>query len=187
MKKTFIINGLCLVILCCTFACGSGRIEYANTNQQLYTLVNLHPDEAHLRMYSVNYQREGLIKYCTPVTILKVTAKAAVIRDDATSKKYTYFFHLKSMNTNQQEHLNKIFSTACDPSLVKNMSEEDQAGIESGTVSVGMSKDGVLIAIGYPPEHETPTLDGDRWKYWTNRMATFVVVFKDGIVTDIIR
>jgi len=187
MKK--IIKAACImaVILPGILACGSGRIEYANANKQLYTLVNLHPDEAHARMYSVNYQREGLIKYCTPVTITQVSSKAAVIRDDSTGKTYQYIFHMKSMRTSQQEHLNRIFSTACDPSLIEQLSEEDQKGIDIGNVSVGMTKDGVLIAIGYPPEHETPSLENDRWKYWTNRMATFVVVFQDGVVVDIIR
>jgi hypothetical protein len=39
------------------------------------TLVNLHPDEAHKRLSSVNYQLESLMPACTKVKILSVTNK----------------------------------------------------------------------------------------------------------------
>jgi len=186
MKKKSVWLAVGVTVLLALTMCHS-RINYPNANKQLYVLVNLHPDEGHLRMYSVNYQREGLIKYCTPMTILDVSEKQAKIRDDATGKVYTYLLQTKTMRTSIEEHLNKLFAESCDRTTVDKMSPVDKEGIESGTVKTGMSKEAVLVAIGYPPESETPDLASDRWKYWTNRMLTFVVEFKDGVVSNIIR
>ena len=50
-----------------------------------------------------------------------------------------------------------------------------------------MSKEGVILAIGYPPVHKTVSLEGKTWKYWTNRFNTFDVIFDDtGKVESII-
>ena len=32
-----------------------------------------------------------------------------------------------------------------------------------------MSKDAVLMAYGYPPDHKTPKLEDDTWSYWLGR------------------
>ena len=40
-----------------------------------------------------------------------------------------------------------------------------------------MTRDQVLMSLGYPPAHRTPSLEGPTWTYWQNRWATMVVVF----------
>ena len=49
--------------------------------------------------------------------------------------------------------------------------------IEQGVVDVGMTRDQVLMALGYPPAHRTPALDAPVWTYWQNRWATMQVYF----------
>ena len=45
----------------------------------------------------------------------------------------------------------------------------------------------VLMALGYPPTHETGSLDQDEWKYWYSRFRTYLVRFgEDGRVESII-
>ena len=40
-----------------------------------------------------------------------------------------------------------------------------------------MNREQVLMSLGYPPAHRTPSLDGPTWTYWANRFATFMVHF----------
>ena len=50
-----------------------------------------------------------------------------------------------------------------------------------------MSKAGVLVAIGYPPDHATPSLDANEWIYWRNKMFRFGVQFTGDVVSGIRR
>jgi hypothetical protein len=58
-------------------------------------------------------------------------------------------------------------------------------GIQQGQVFQGMSKQGVILAIGYPPEHQTPSLEADQWSYWRNSHRRFQVYFVGGLVSGI--
>jgi outer membrane protein assembly factor BamE (lipoprotein component of BamABCDE complex) len=62
----------------------------------------------------------------------------------------------------------------------------ERESILAGQVKKGMSKNAVLAAIGYPPQHETPSLDGDAWTYWSNLFNRFIVNFKNGKVDNIV-
>jgi len=52
----------------------------------------------------------------------------------------------------------------------------------AGKVVVGMTKDEVLIARGYPPLHATISTQADLWKYWHHRFSTSSITFKNGKV-----
>jgi hypothetical protein len=150
---------------------------------EVYTLVNLHPDEHRHRLYSVNYQQPGLIPLCTKVMIESVTEKAMVLHVPSTGRTYDYIFH-NSMRDPIGKHLDKFFGTMCNTNRLDTMSEIDRRGISQGRALTGMSKEAVILAIGYPPEHVTPTLESNTWKYWRTRFATQLVSFVDGKVVD---
>jgi hypothetical protein len=50
-------------------------------------------------------------------------------------------------------------------------------GIEEGKAYPGMTREGILTALGYPATHRTPSLDAGTWVYWTNRFGTLAVEF----------
>jgi len=63
----------------------------------------------------------------------------------------------------------------------------DKKGIEAAQPMVGMNKQGVLIAIGYPSEFVvTDPKAASSWQYWRDRWGKFVVIFdQQGRVKDI--
>jgi len=69
------------------------------------------------------------------------------------------------------------FGKACDKAKMQKLSAVDQEGIRTGRPQVGMSRDGVLFAMGRPPIHANPDLKAPEWRYWKNRFATEVVAF----------
>ncbi|MBN1506011.1 MAG: hypothetical protein JW955_04150 [Sedimentisphaerales bacterium] len=70
------------------------------------------------------------------------------------------------------------------PVRYDDLSDVDQQGIRAGKAMVGMTKQGVLIALGYPVKCRTRSIDRNRWVYWRNRFVTYSVWFDDnGIVT----
>lgn len=144
------------------------------------TLVNLHPDEKGKRLYSVNYQLDSLMPACTKVKILSVTNKRMEFQVDGGAK-YEYVFH-DTMKDPIPKHLDKYFGTACPRRKIDSLAGVNKQGFREGRILAGMSKDAVILAAGYPPEHATPSLNSATWKYWRNRFATTNVHFQGGKV-----
>ena len=173
------------VLLALLVACASATPETSSrAGREAYTLTNLHPDEARAKLTTVNYQQNGLIPVCSKVTFLSETRKAATFRVEKTGREYTYSLH-KALVEPFDTHLDRYFGATCDPAKIERMSAADQQGIREGRARTGMTKEGVVLAIGYPPDHRTPSLDADSWTYWRNRFATTVVEFQNGVVTNV--
>jgi hypothetical protein len=61
---------------------------------------------------------------------------------------------------------------------------EVAAAIRNGDMRRGMTKELLLMARGYPPAHETPSVEGDRWVYWSSRFVKQTVVFANGRLSE---
>lgn len=92
--------------------------------------------------------------------------------------------HHNSLVDPVPKYLDKYFGQKCE-SKVGTMSAVDAQGIRAGAALVGMTKPGVILAIGYPPEHATPTLESNSWMYWKARFGKRQIQFTDGKVTGI--
>ena len=59
--------------------------------------------------------------------------------------------------------------------------------VQAGKVSLGMTKEQVIVSLGYPPAHQTPSLDAPQWKYWHTSLGSYLVVWDNaGVVKDVI-
>jgi len=143
------------------------------------TLTDLHPDEPRSRLFAINYQQAGLMPVCSPVTLLERNAKRLVFRNDASGKTYEYYHH-EAVREPFGDHLARYFGTECPRKELDALPKIDREGVRLGKAMVGMSKRGVVFAMGYPPPHVTPSLDADRWFYWTNRFNKVAVLFDEG-------
>jgi len=65
------------------------------------------------------------------------------------------------------------------PVSLKGLTALDKKGVKQGKALVGMTKKGVMTALGYPSPHATPSIDDNIWKYWRNRFRTMDVEFND--------
>lgn len=84
--------------------------------------------------------------------------------------------------------LEGLFERTFSKSPVEIGSYEDSIinGVVLEKVRVGMTKDDVIKALGYPPCHKTPALESRSWIYWINRFNKAVVVFDDsGVVIEV--
>jgi hypothetical protein len=80
-----------------------------------------------------------------------------------------------------KDYIDTIMSPT--PVSYEGLSAVDQEGIKAGRAMVGMTKQGVMIALGYPAKHETPSTDLNAWTYWKGRYNRLVVNFgEDGRV-----
>lgn len=58
--------------------------------------------------------------------------------------------------------------------------------VERGVVEPGMTRDEVIMTLGYPPANKTPSLDQPEWHYWKNRWDQYTVVFEGDRVARIV-
>lgn len=75
-----------------------------------------------------------------------------------------------------------------DPrSRIAGWPESARHAVSAGKVAIGMTREQVIVSLGYPPAHETPALDADRWKYWYGKFDTLQVVWDaQGRVRDVL-
>lgn len=147
----------------------------------LLVQTNLHPDTAKKLLYSINYQQTGLIPICTPIQVVALDTKH--MQFVANGVEYRYAFRNEFMTEGVQTHLARYFGESCDAGA--SLGAADREGIAAGRVAPGMTKAGVIKAIGYPPPHATPNLESPQWRYWKNRFDTFIVHFEGETVTSV--
>ena len=151
----------------------------------VYTLVNLHPDNQRSRLYAVNFQQPGLIPVCSQVELLELKKDLLRFRVEKTNRTYDYINH-KAAAEPFEDHLRRSFGPECLANEIEALSELDQTGISQGQALPGMSKRGVVFALGPPPRHTTPDLDANQWVYWIHRFNRFRITFDpDGYVSEI--
>ena len=143
--------------------------------------MNLHPDKT--RLYDVNYQMSGFIPLCTRVRIDEQDKKIVRFTVLSTGQRYEFVHH--HVIPDFEANFNRVFGYSCVRGRAEALSSIDQQGIREGRVLAGMTKEGVILAIGYPPEHKTPSTASDDWRYWTGKLSTMVVQFEDGRVVNI--
>ncbi|MDH4100528.1 MAG: hypothetical protein OEV28_08125 [Nitrospirota bacterium] len=157
----------------------------------VYTRYNIHvwdkvtKDGGHEYHASyANYTDPGTGHFVIPagstITVLWVRNDFK-FRVESDKKEVDFEFHSSRMGMSVEQYIEKI--TSPTPVTFDKLSELDSKGIAEGKALVGMSKEGVMTALGYPATHRTPTLDSPAWVYWTNRFKSIAVTFdKDGKV-----
>lgn len=160
------------------------RIDTLHT---YYTQVNFW--HQHRRHMSTNYQR-GVF-----VPINSRARLSPVMRQDVSRTRMNEISELtvrlidsqttvRIMNVSRHskvsmnEMVYRMFSPG--PVDLSVFGEEMQSLIKSGTLREGMTRYQVLLTRGYPPAHQTPSLEGDTWMYWSSRFSSSALVFSEG-------
>lgn len=134
------------------------------------TRVNLHPDEARRLLYAVNYQQTGLIPACSEVEYLGLAPGIFRFRVASTGREYTYRYH-EAAGEPFIDHLKRFFGPSCPREEIEALSELDRRGLREGRPIVGMTRRGVLLAMGPPPRHVNPDPKGaPTLMYWKGRV-----------------
>ena len=120
----------------------------------------------------------GALPFGTQVTVTDIGRKSFKIR----SAEYGEFTVYHSYGTDDlASYIAKLILREDPKPTVREYPEEIQDAIFDGRVVKGMTKEQVLIAIGYPPTHRTPGIGANEWTYWANRWRTYKLQFsRDG-------
>jgi hypothetical protein len=176
----------CLILLTLFMATPSdaskikGPSATARKGDILYTQFSLFFErDCHV---TTNYRRGGLLPVNTAVTFVKSSRNKIIVTLPG-GRELT----IENISDFSGENIDGIFSRTLSRAKVDlaQFTEAERAAIMDGKVAVGMRKGAVLVALGYPPRHKTPSLESNAWRYWSSRFGTFLVHFEDGKVVRV--
>lgn len=182
MKRALLPLGLLAVVAGCTPAM-SPEVLQQYQSRTLYTCCNIHYESANVS--DANYYVGGTIPFGSQVEVQK--ADRGTLTISAAGQQLSLSHRYGKENEPFEKYVDKILVSA-DPKIkVASYSPSVQQAIKEGRVEQGMTKDQVIVSLGYPPTHRTPSLDAWEWTYWYNQWVTYRVQFgQDGKVSQII-
>ena len=195
IRRTALVLALAAAVSFVT-GCPGPKVESPLNGQMRYTCCNIRYEKPDIS--DVNYQQGAIIPYGTRVQIIEVRKNEVKFLPVGHPEMTLVYKHGRKVYPFEQ-YLDRIFLT--NPPTLAGSSAPVAAAkgkkkaaaapsankfakqIEQGLVEPGMTKAEVLMALGYPPAHRTPSLDQPIWTYWRNRWDVFMVYF-DGDRVD---
>jgi outer membrane protein assembly factor BamE (lipoprotein component of BamABCDE complex) len=149
----------------------------------LFTCCNLHYETDQIN--DANYSVGTTLPFGTPVAIETVSSDSVTFTADG--KKLTLEHRYGRDQESMQQYLDKVLVTADPKPRVASFSHSAQAAIKDGRIERGMTREQVLLSVGYPATHKTLSTAASEWTYWYNRWVTYKVVFDDaGKVSSVV-
>jgi hypothetical protein len=184
-RKTIILIllGLTVLLGACNKELKPNEMAAGMQHGQIYyTQFSLFQENNNFR--TTNYRKGSLIPVNTALTLLSIDSDKAELKLIETGQPLTIENVPKFTKDDMQTAFKKV--AGLSKVNLKLFTPDEQAGILAGQVKKGMSKKAVLTAIGYPPQHVTPSLDSNDWTYWSNLFNRFIVHFNNGKVNNIV-
>jgi hypothetical protein len=132
---------------------------------------------------TTNYLRGFWVPINTEVEVLGKRSSHIDIRIVETGQR----IRISNKDGHSGENIDGIFKRMLsrDATDLAEFSSEQRRRIMAGGFEPGMTKEEVILAIGYPPKHRTPSLESNEWRYWQSRFDTVILYFKDGVLDHV--
>jgi len=174
-----LVVGLALLVGCHSVPWGADTVPHGT----YYTKFGLRLDRDVYRTTNYRSSQLYLMPVNTKCEVLSSRGDRVTARTED-GHQFTVENVPKHTRDSTLQAFDKVFSA--QPVDLSAYSPDELAAIQRGEAIQGMTKDGVLVAMGPPPAIGTPSLDSNDWKYWNTRFTTFLVRFgSDGHVTAI--
>ena len=136
-----------------------------------YTCCNLHYDGE--KISDVNWTHAAMIPAGAPIRVVSYGYKSANVEIDGRPFVINHEYGYKEESVEQ--FMRKIVVPESPRARIAKWPEPVRSAIEKGTVVNGMTREQVIVSVGYPPTHKTPSLDAPVWNHWQSRAGRFEV------------
>ena len=123
-----------------------------------------------------NYEESGksIIPVGTPVKFKSLGRNRVEIEIDG---KTQYLGNDYSRDLSLEVFAKRYIVARNPKQLLATMPPRIREAVNSAKVAVGMSREQVVMAVGYPISSETPNLNAPAWKFWLWSFSPFTVHF----------
>ena len=125
------------------------------------------------RHTATNYWRGEMLPVNSMVKVEKIGKKKMTV--SWKGQKITFINVPKHTKISMQELGDRMLSDK-EVSLGSRFAKD----IKFGEMRLGMTKDQVIKARGYPPAHKTFSTEADRWTYWSSKFVQMSLIFENG-------
>ena len=157
-----------------TLAAATLLLAHAAIAQDLpkgYTCCNLHFDKD--RISDANWTHAPMILAGAPIKVLAFRTNEADVEIDG--KPYVIAHEYGRKQENVEQFVRKIVVPSNPGQKIAKWPEPVRNAIRVGTVVNGMTREQVIVSVGYPPTHRTPSLDAPVWNHWQSRAGRFEI------------
>jgi hypothetical protein len=172
------------LLLAAAFLCTALLVTtMASAAEPMFTTYNMWYEVPN-RMWTINYKRGNILPAGTEVKDI------AVFKTESFPQQYITFRRATDNQLFKVSFIRKfhpgkkigdyrqlMFSQHNFNEQTANFSEREINAITRGVLVTGMSKPAVVMAYGVPPQHKTPTMEANVWRYWTSRMVSKNICF----------
>src|SRR5262245_12420559 len=174
MKKALVIGLLGVAVAACQTQVPP-QVLQGWQSRTLYTCCNMHYEGASIS--DANYNVGALLPFGSPAAVQKMTGNSITFRTGTTDLTVVHSYGTAQESADQ--YFNRILVPTDPHTVFASYPKDVQSAIQNGRVEVGMTKEQVIMSLGYPPTHRTASTDLNTWVYWNNRWVTYHVVFGD--------
>jgi hypothetical protein len=172
-----------LAIAVCSHCGARGRGASTLPGQTLYAQANLALNRGVLSV--VNYRQGTPLPIGTRVAVTGVSAKRITFTAEGNAAPLIFVNH-RSSGVDIETAFLTFFGPEDPAAKLATLAEGERELVRQGLPAVGMSKAGVLLAIGPPPAAKTPSRDAPVWSYWNTRYTLFSVHYDgNGVVRQL--
>ena len=188
--KQLLVLVLTFSVISCLNGCGrtGGSSDTGSAIQPVSKIVylknNIHTQSKNNKEFRANYENwtnPGAGHVIFPVNTaveVKFARIGFYLIDAKTRREIDYEYNDRGMGGMSVEEYVRLI-TSPEPVNLRNLSDVDRRGITEGKAYVGMSREGVRIALGYPAVNRTPSLNSNTWVYAKNRWTSTAITFDE--------
>jgi len=152
------------------------------TGRTLYTCCNIHYSDEVIN--DANYSDGKIVPLGSPVRIVEVMPDAITFEAAGTTLTVQQVYG-KGKETPQQ-YFDKLFVEKNPAERVAPMPAAVQKAVKEGRVERGMTRQEVVLALGYPPIDDNPTPSSPDWKMWHSKGKSYTVKFIGKYVDEVV-
>ncbi len=147
---------------------------------QGYTCCNFHYDKDWIS--DANWRRAAMIPAGAKIKVLDYGSNRASVEIDGKPMRIGQDYGRKEESI--QQFMQKVVVKNNPQAKVAKYPENIREAIKTGNVVPGMTREQVIISVGYPPTHKTPSLDSPVWNHWASRAGRYEVHWKGNGTVD---
>lgn len=130
-----------------------------------------------------NLAQLAFIPAGTRINVKKIDGYRAYVEVDGKPMRLGHDYGREQETTEQW--VNKLVVVE-DPRLkIAKYPPAIRKAIEAGKLMKGMTKEQVIISVGYPQTNENPKLDGPYWRYWWSSYGPYYVYWSANKISKI--